>query len=842
MRKALSVLPTLAVAVLLALVARAQSLPAPADSPTRHPFAIPYPAALAVPPTICPTTPGQAVTVTAILTGAPSFQIVQPASPASMVTMTAVFLVPGTAGANYNLLYALYDPSEPQSTALVGYPFHSAQGVSLTAGWVNRPFRRPVVLASVSGVAQSVTVTAAVFLSVGDPTGTSGVGYEPNAAGNVPVAVLYDPQGQPTPLPGPRAALAHNLCVADVADQDLRALQQVLRVTQTLPPPMTADVVQTFVAPVTATAEWVELAIANLPPTFPPLEVLIFDPGPLTVPPPGPIPPTATSAVLDAGPTVPLSVPAWVPTARLTQPALLQGGRTYWLVVKPQNQWSLGADGSGGGGDPLGQLFTRFVSTGSFTEDQTKDLSFRIIGRPVTISPTLTACTSPSLSSQPTATASVLAYPGKRITQHVAPVGSVTFTASVGPGTFVLAHGEQNENNSPTFGGYFSRPLSSEPDEDAPLLFLQNIPPSPPSTPGTFTGYTNRPVVTYTLASAHHQSGPGVVYAFEGRSPSQPLELYLDRASSVTFTASATEETGPGMWEPLQGAHPVLAHQVCVDPAPDATDLAAVQQIIRLCEPMSPTLTAEVVQTFQVPAMCRIEWIELAMPGSQGPAPDLQVSILDPGLVLPGSGPLPVTATSEVIVFGDGVPGAVPPIGSWRGTVRLTNRPLLAPGKTYWLTARTNNLWSLQATNVTATGHVDYPGGKLYTRATTTQAFAERTGQDLLFRLIGVPQILLGVAESPAPPRVMRVSAGPVPFARELEVSWRDGSGRTSVDIYDVQGRRVRRVKDAGPAVGGAWAWRGENDRGRRVASGVYFIKVAGGDGRTVVRRVVFAR
>jgi hypothetical protein len=60
---------------------------------------------------------------------------------------------------------------------------------------------------------------------------------------------------------------------------------------------------------------------------------------------------------------------------------------------------------------------------------------------------------------------------------------------------------------------------------------------------------------------------------------------------------------------------------------------------------------------------------------------------------------------------------------------------------------------------------------------------------------------------------------------------------RLVVDIYDVGGRRVKRVaNDASRAPGTVeLQWDGTDDRGERTASGVYFLRVQ--SGRDVVTR-----
>jgi aminopeptidase N len=76
--------------------------------------------------------------------------------------------------------------------------------------------------------------------------------------------------------------------------------------------------------------------------------------------------------------------------------------------------------------------------------------------------------------------------------------------------------------------------------------------------------------------------------------------------------------------------------------------------------------------------------------------------------------------------------------------------------------------------------------------------------------------------------------AWPNPFVGALHVSGTlDGAGSGRLDIYDVRGRRVRTLR----VEGGDLLWNGEDDRGRSVPPGVYFLRApATGKAVRVVR------
>jgi len=63
--------------------------------------------------------------------------------------------------------------------------------------------------------------------------------------------------------------------------------------------------------------------------------------------------------------------------------------------------------------------------------------------------------------------------------------------------------------------------------------------------------------------------------------------------------------------------------------------------------------------------------------------------------------------------------------------------------------------------------------------------------------------------------------------------------GPVTVDVFDASGRRVRRLLATRLAAGShTVAWDGEDDRGERVGSGLYFVRLRS-DGAQATRRVV---
>ncbi len=93
----------------------------------------------------------------------------------------------------------------------------------------------------------------------------------------------------------------------------------------------------------------------------------------------------------------------------------------------------------------------------------------------------------------------------------------------------------------------------------------------------------------------------------------------------------------------------------------------------------------------------------------------------------------------------------------------------------------------------------------------------------------------------------MKIVAGasPNPFNPATEISFTlPGSPRTTlptvVEIFDLRGRRLTRLVDDDLAPGShSVRWRGEDDSGRSVGSGLFFARILAGDQRAVVKLIL---
>jgi hypothetical protein len=102
---------------------------------------------------------------------------------------------------------------------------------------------------------------------------------------------------------------------------------------------------------------------------------------------------------------------------------------------------------------------------------------------------------------------------------------------------------------------------------------------------------------------------------------------------------------------------------------------------------------------------------------------------------------------------------------------------------------------------------------------------------------------LTGIGNTPSITALTVLQNHPNPFAGTTEFAiGLPAEAEVKVEVYDVAGRRVREATLAGRGAG----WRavpfdGRDDRGRLLASGVYFYRVSA-DGATVTRKLVIAR
>ncbi len=83
--------------------------------------------------------------------------------------------------------------------------------------------------------------------------------------------------------------------------------------------------------------------------------------------------------------------------------------------------------------------------------------------------------------------------------------------------------------------------------------------------------------------------------------------------------------------------------------------------------------------------------------------------------------------------------------------------------------------------------------------------------------------------------------ASPNPFAASTRIVFSlPRSGRARLDVYDVAGRLVRRLFDGDAGAGATGVtWDGRDDRGARLGGGIYYARLATGDGSSALKVVM---
>ena len=96
----------------------------------------------------------------------------------------------------------------------------------------------------------------------------------------------------------------------------------------------------------------------------------------------------------------------------------------------------------------------------------------------------------------------------------------------------------------------------------------------------------------------------------------------------------------------------------------------------------------------------------------------------------------------------------------------------------------------------------------------------------------------VGLGDPDAPPGLSLAAIaqpGPAPV-----LDWSAPPGaRATLDLYDLRGRRVRRLHDGPGVLRGRAAWDGLDERGNRAPAGLYFARLVSGGARVTARVVL---
>jgi hypothetical protein len=106
----------------------------------------------------------------------------------------------------------------------------------------------------------------------------------------------------------------------------------------------------------------------------------------------------------------------------------------------------------------------------------------------------------------------------------------------------------------------------------------------------------------------------------------------------------------------------------------------------------------------------------------------------------------------------------------------------------------------------------------------------------------------------PADPGPPSLRVYPNPFAGAVTIALDAGAGARggethgtagvtplALEIYDLRGRRVRRLRSGWEAGSGPVVWDGTDDRGAALPPGPYILRLTGGEGGGVRRKIVIA-
>ena len=745
-----------------------------------------------------------------------------------------------------------YDPqaSDPVagSYALdIRYPTPSAADEGVDILWSNVLVTR--VLGGGSETSAAVTVTAVkltieggstpimVGVDFGKPTVTAG--YASNSNGQIQ-------------FPGGAPGFGASVCAAPIEDDLLGILQQVVRVNSTItltatsvPVSSTADFLQSFVSPVSATAEWVELAL-SAPPSFTaeqPIFVDIYDYGNGVVPPMIPVVLTATASVISADPLSPaLAAGVWAHSSKFPVETTLLAGHRYWIAIRSAGGWTLGMDAQGG--DPNGSFYYRTGPTGTYQSDL-RDLSYRIVAKekpkPVAVPVAISGTAIFSSFNNATNTAS---YPVSTRGRLVQPLLAVPTVSGV------LMAGRRSVSasafpNGPLTLRFMDAACDAPLDNTYPLAVLHKR----DLATGTSVGegdwsWSNRPnSVTITagdpggdpnacssqlalVVDAQGQDSPGDVFYYRryASGTAQPYpSAYVDtQIGRLPLPVANTLES------------PIVAMTVFASGDPHSDGRRAFAQNLPVENTFTSPPGALVAQSIVVTGTVVIEGVALAIPGRSSPFAHLPISIVETPDDSPPTFASPVITTLTV-TYDDDLEANE---GLWVGSEVITASATLMAGHHYWIVLHPDGIVPLAMSGGGGTTG-GYPFGRLVIQHDELTGWTE-TGGDLSFRLIGYPAGSTNVpGPTPRPQIAWSLRASPNPFTRSVALAWEGSAGGVSIDIIDVRGRIVRSVRPQLAGLAGSWVWRGETSSGHLVGPGVYFARATRG-GQTAVRRVTF--
>jgi hypothetical protein len=107
--------------------------------------------------------------------------------------------------------------------------------------------------------------------------------------------------------------------------------------------------------------------------------------------------------------------------------------------------------------------------------------------------------------------------------------------------------------------------------------------------------------------------------------------------------------------------------------------------------------------------------------------------------------------------------------------------------------------------------------------------------------LIDYLESLLGDNHAQLPTAPQLYQNHPNPFNPSTQIEfWLPRSGKVSLEVFNIEGRRVRRLAGGFyPAGAHTFSWDGKDENGSLVASGIYFYKVVSGEYQSVRKMIL---
>lgn len=298
----------------------------------------------------------------------------------------------------------------------------------------------------------------------------------------------------------------------------------------------------------------------------------------------------------------------------------------------------------------------------------------------------------------------------------------------------------------------------------------------------------------------------------------------------------AFQASGASGYVPLPGSNGAYSHAICGgDQA--LQDLAVCQSVVRV-DSLLGTDRETVAQRFCVPVPVTLSWVEVVC-GAATPTRYLNgwLGIVD------AQGTTEPPPTASVPIVGAAMQGLWFSQNVWTSHADFDHVVTLQPGHDYWLYVVVYNDYALGVRTLTHTESAVFDAGvgEMWTRTSSTSAFAHDDRHVLDFKIIGKPLGTIDVAPVAPKAGTLRLRAMPNPAQGTVLVGWTGARGEVAFEVLDARGARVARgTAGAGPE--GGWLFRGRREDGRPLPGGVYFVRATDRSGQSAFARVVFVR